>query len=191
VLAERAIAAIRAEHVSLPIVFESVAGAGALGFKGLRPLADPQVVYSFHYYTPHEITHQHVADPWNQSIPYPAGPQWGLGRWDPELGVSTIDKSRLALEMREVVAFQRRYHLPIYVGEFSCVRWAPDGSATRFVADALDIFTAQKWSWTYHEFRGWPGWDAEIASQDRANTTRSVDAPTMALLRAHLAGTRR
>jgi hypothetical protein len=185
-LAEQAIAAIRAQHITLPIVFEPVGGGQALGFKDMEPLADSQIVYSFHYYVPHEITHQHVNATWPRTIPYPAGPEWGLGSWDPELGVTAIDKRRLELEMREAIAFQQRYHVPIYVGEFSCVRWAPQGSAVRFVADALEIFNKYGWSWSYHEFRAWPGWDAEIASEDPTATLRSGDAPMMKLLRANL-----
>jgi hypothetical protein len=167
-------------------VFESVGGGQALGFKNMEPLADPQVVYSFHYYVPHEITHQHVAASWPRTIPYPAGLEWGLGAWDPELGVTAIDRQRLEFEMRDVVRFQERYHRPIYVGEFSCVRWAPQESALRFVADVLEIFKIHGWSWSYHEFRAWPGWDAEIASADPNATRRSADAPMMALLKANL-----
>jgi hypothetical protein len=182
-LAERAIAAIRAEHVSTPIVFESIAGGAALFFKNLQPLADPQVVYSFHFYSPLAITHQHVHPEWNRTIPYPAGPEWALGRHDPDVGITAIDKRRLLEEMRYVIAFQQRYHRPIYVGEFSCVRWAPDHAAERYVGDLLAIFDQYQWSWTYHEFRGWTGWDAENASADPQSTARSSAAPVITLLR--------
>jgi hypothetical protein len=122
-----------------------------------------------------------VAPRWARTIPYPAGPEWqvrGLtlaaGKWD---------RSRLELELKGVIAFQQRYKVPIYVGEFSCVRWAPDGSAARYVADCLAIFKKYGWSWTYLAFRSWPGWDAEIAADEpRYSTTRSTDTPTMALL---------
>ena len=188
-LAEQTIAALRAKQVMLPIIFESVGGAAGFGFRDLVPLSDTQVVYSFHFYTPHDITHQRVDDSWRKIIPYPAGVEWGLGNWDPQLGITAIDKTRLELEMRDVVAFQDRYKVPIYVGEFSCVRWAPNDSAQRYIADVLDIFTRHKWSWTYHEYRGWPGWDAEIASNDPRTVARSRDAPVMRLLRAQLART--
>jgi hypothetical protein len=185
-LAGETLLAIRREGVKAPIVYESIAGAGALGFRDLEPLADPQVIYSVHFYTPHEITHQRVNGQWGREIPYPAGPEWGLGAWDPALGVTAIDQARLELELRPVIAFQQRYGLPVYVGEFSCVRWAPEGSALRYLTDVLAIFERQGWSWSYHEFRGWPGWDAEIADADPAATSRSADAPVMRLLRAHL-----
>jgi hypothetical protein len=186
-LAESAIDAIRAEHVSLPIVYESVAGASAAAFKNWTPLRDGNVIYSFHFYTPHEITHQHVDASRPRTIPYPAGAEWGLGAWNATLGVGTIDKQRLELEVEDVVTFQRRYHLPVYVGEFSCIRFAPGDSALKYVGDAVDIFNQHGWSWSYHEFRGWPGWDAEIASHDPDVTQRVSEAPMMKLLRASLA----
>ena len=88
-----------------------------------------------------------------------------------------------------MVEFQTRHDVPIYVGEFSCVRWAPNASAQRWVADCLALFTKFSWSWTYHEFRGWPGWDAEIDSADPSASTRSIDAPVMHSLRRVMRGT--
>jgi endoglucanase len=188
-LAQTAIDAIREAGSSTPIVFEPVGGGNALGLRGIRPFADRNVVYSIHFYTPHDITHQRVSPPWPRVIPYPAGAEWGLGRWDAELGAGRIDSARLERELRHVVEFQAHHNVPIYVGEFSCVRWAPNGSAQRWVADCLALFTKFSWSWTYHEFRGWPGWDAEIDSDDPAATTRSIDAPVMQSLRRAMRGT--
>lgn len=185
-LAEQAIHAIRGENVQLPVIYEGVAGGASLGLRGLEPLQDSQVLYSIHCYTPHEITHQHVNSAWTRTIPYPAGPEWGLGKWDAEIGVTAWNRRRMELDLRDTISFQRRYQVPIYVGEFSCVRWAPNRSRERYIADCLATFKRFGWSWTYHEFRGWPGWDAEIDSEDRAFTTRSIDAPAMSLLRSAL-----
>lgn len=173
-LAQAAINAIRGTGTGLPIVFEPVAGGNAIGLRGLKPFADSQVVYSVHFYTPHDITHQGVAPQWARVIPYPAGLEWGVGHVNP---------ARLETELRPLIEFQTRHDRPIYVGEFSCVRWAPGDSARRWITDALELFTKHSWSWTYHEFRGWPGWDAEIDSNDPDATARSIDAPVMKALR--------
>lgn len=182
-LAEATINAIRAQGVTLPVVFEPAPGGNVVGLRGMTPFSDPQVVYSIHFYTPHDITHQLVAPTWARRIPYPAGPEWRLGGWDAELGVTAIGGQRLIGELRVGAAFQQRHGVPIYVGEFSCVRWAPSRSAYRWIRDCLQIFTLYGWSWTYHEFRGWPGWDAEIDSEDPATRTRTADASVMTLLR--------
>ena len=179
-LAESAITAIRAAGVKLPIVFEGIGGGQAIGLRDFQPFNDAQVVYSFHLYTPHEITHQRVSTAWPRTIPYPAGPEWQLR--DAVLEAGGWNQARLELALKDVIAFQQRYKVPIYVGEFSCVRWAPNGAARRYLSDCLAIFGRYGWSWSYHEFRGWPGWDAEIPSEDPSVTLRSLEAPTMKLL---------
>lgn len=182
-LASAAVSAIRAEGARLPVVLESVGGGQAIGFRGLVPLPDDQVVYSLHVYTPHAITHQKVSPAWPVAVPYPAGPEWGLN--DAVLGPGGWNRSRLELALSDVIVFQKTYSVPIFVGEFSCVRWAPDGSALRYVSDCLDIFSKYGWSWCYHEFRGWPGWDAEIDSDDREASTRSPFAPVFRTICSH------
>ena len=187
-LAGQAIDVIRGEQISLPIIFEGVAGGSSMGLRNFAPMRDSNVVYSIHHYTPHDITHQHVNAAWTRTIPYPAGPEWELGKWDVELGVAAWTRQRMELDLRDVISFQRQYKVPIYVGEFSCVRWAPNRSRERYISDCLAIFRKFGWSWTYHEFRGWPGWDAEIDSEDRTVTKRSIDAPLMKMLLAELVG---
>jgi len=181
-LAQRFVTAIRAEAPITPIVFEPVVGASPLGLRDAAPLADPGVVYSIHFYLPHDITHQRVTPQWQRAVPYPASANWRLAGGDAALGTGAFDKSRLMREMAHARAFQLKHDVPIYVGEFSCVRWAPGRSAHAWLADCLEIFTAHGWSWTYHEFRGWPGWDAEIDSQDPAVITRSPASPIMRML---------
>lgn len=185
-LAEPAISAIRQENIALPIVFEGVAGGSSLGLRAMVPLQDAQVVYSIHFYTPHDITHQGVNPSWPRKIPYPAGAEWELGKWDAEIGVGPWNRQRLEIDLRDALAFQQKHRVPIYVGEFSCVRWAPGASRENYIADCLAIFKKHGWSWSYHEFRGWPGWDAEIASADRNASRRAIDAPVMQLLTREL-----
>ena len=181
-LAAQTIAALREDGISAPIVFEPAPGANVLGLADLEPFDDPQIVYSIHFYTPHDITHQGVSAQWERRIPYPASTHWQLGGWDRELGRGAIDGQRLERELRVGRAFALRHGAVVQIGEFSCVRWAPDGSAARWVGDCLALFERYGWSWTYHEFRGWPGWDAEIASTDPDARSRSADAPVIRLL---------
>jgi endoglucanase len=181
-LAQRAISAIRREKIELPIIVEGVAGGGPLGFRGFAPLEDKNIVYSAHMYVPHQITHQFVRPEWSRRIPYPAAADWQIGDQDVALGYTAWNAENLELRMRDLIALQRQTKAPIYIGEFSCVRWAPDGSAYRYISDLLSIFAKYHWSWSYHEFRGYSGWDAEINSDDRDYAVRSYDAPTLRLL---------
>jgi hypothetical protein len=172
------------------VVVESVIGASPAAWRGLRRLTEERVVYSCHFYTPHEITHQRVLPQYLRRIPYPAGPQWQLGAWDHELGIGEIDRARLVLELRHAKDFAARFDVPMYVGEFGCVRWAPDGSALRYVEDCLDLFTAFGWNWCFHSFRTWSGWDAEIDSDDPDQNRRSDAAPVLRRLRLGFAAAR-
>lgn len=185
-LAWAGLLAVRGTGCTTPVVVQPVLGAHPSALQDTPLLPDPAVVYSPHFYTPHDITHQFVNASWQRAVPYPAGPEWQLGAWDPELGVGRIDRDRLAAELRFVHVFQARSGAPVFIGEFGCVRWAPDGAALRWVADCLALFADARWNWAYHTHRGWTGWDAEVATADPAMRQRSPQAPQMQQLRRAL-----
>ena len=72
-----------------------------------------------------------------------------------------------------MIDFQKRYNAPIYMGEFSAIRWAPENSAARYLSDVIDIFESHGWDWSYHAFREWDGWSVEHGS-DRKDTKRAA-----------------
>jgi hypothetical protein len=86
------------------------------------------------------------------------------------------DKAQLERALQPAIAFQERYHVHLYIAEFSAIRWAPDHSAYRYLSDLIDIFEAQGWDWSYHAFREWSGWSVEHGS-DRQDTGLAA-APT-------------
>lgn len=183
-LAQRTITAIRSADARVPIVFEGVGGGQAIGLIDFQPFEAAHVIYSIHFYTPHAITHQQVSPEWPDVIPYPVSDNALLkgtgaypGPWNAQ---------RLLLEVQDARKFQLNYRLPIFVGEFSCVRWAPGDSAVHYIRDCLAMFKAYGWHYCYHEFRGWPGWDAELTSPQRMSGRRSAQAPVMQLLRADM-----
>jgi hypothetical protein len=149
-LAERAAKAIRAIDPERTIIVEPAEGGGPGGMAQLRPIAVPNVVYSVHMYNPGSFTHQGVFGEWVKKIPYPGeteGKMW--------------DKAALEASLKPVIDFQKAFGVQIYAGEFSAIRWAPDGSACRYLKDLIDIFESRGWDWTYHAFREWQGWSAE------------------------------
>jgi hypothetical protein len=86
------------------------------------------------------------------------------------------DKAELEAALAPVIEFQRAFGVPIYIGEFSAIRWAPDDSAYRYLKDLIDIFEAHGWDWSYHAFREWSGWSVEHGP-DRSDTTPAA-SPT-------------
>ena len=162
-LALRLVAAIRAIDPDIWIVYEVGPWDSPEGFLKLQPLPDSRIIYSLHFYEPELFTHQGVRDvegtPLTEAlkkinISYPG-----------TIGDETWNKARLETCLAPVDAFQAKYHVPIYVGEFSVVRWAPAGSGARWLRDVIDLFEARKWSWTYHAFREWNGWSLEHDGQ--------------------------
>jgi len=149
-LAERAAVAVRSIDPERTIIVEPAQGGGPDAMRELRPINVPNVVYSVHMYLPHQFTHQGVFESIKKPYVYPGeieGQRW--------------DKARLEAALRPVVDFQAAYGVHVYVGEFSAIRWAPEGSACRYIRDLIDIFEARGWDWTYHAFREWQGWSAE------------------------------
>jgi len=156
-LAERTARAIRRIDPDRCIIVEPAPWGGVTSMGKLKPLSVPNVVYSAHMYVPHRFTHQTVNDPRQTPVVYPGviqDKQW--------------DKAALEEALKPVIEFQRRHHVHIYLGEFSAIRWAPDGSAYRYLRDCIDLFEKHGWDWTYHAFREWDGWSVEHGP-DRAD----------------------
>ena len=133
------------------ILVEPSPGGGVRAIKNLYPIDVPGVVYSVHMYEPGAFTHQQVLAGYDDTTTYPgtiAGETW--------------DKAAIVEVLAPVTAFQQLTRSPIYIGEFSAVRWAP-GAAT-YLADVLDVFESNGWDWSYHAFREWDGWSLECPS---------------------------
>ena len=76
VLADRAVAAIRARNAERKIIIGSIAWNSASKLKDLRIYGDENIIYTFHTYAPFEFTHQQgvlQAEPlyYNRRMPYP------------------------------------------------------------------------------------------------------------------------
>lgn len=164
-LAERAARKIREIDPEAVIVYEPANYASLRAFKDLEPLDLPNVVYSCHEYQPVPFTHQTVMKEFTEPLVYPG-----------EINGERWDKERLRQTMAHVREFQLKYGAPIFVGEFSAIRWAPENSAYNYLKDVIEIFEEYGWDWTYHAFREWDGWSVEHTT-DR-NDSAPASAPT-------------
>ncbi len=148
-LAARAARAVRAIDPNRTLIIEPADWGSPGGLEHFAPLDVSNVVYSVHMYIPHGFTHQGVFSP-SAPVRYPGvveGRNW--------------DKAALETALQPAVDFQNKYNVHIYIGEFSAIRWAPDGSAARYLSDVIDICENHGWDWTYHAFREWSGWSVE------------------------------
>jgi hypothetical protein len=133
-------------------------------FAMMLPLLDSNIVYSPHGYTPLTITHQGVDNE----------PKANVRNKYPTIKATTnqsrFSKQDLSKQHDDVRTMAHRFNVPIFIGEFSCVNWAPlndlgDWTSTKWCDDNISLIEEEGWSWTYHTWRGdWPGWEAEIPS---------------------------
>ncbi|MBQ8755951.1 MAG: cellulase family glycosylhydrolase [Lentisphaeria bacterium] len=139
--------AIREIDPETPILIEGNLSASALYFN-MRPMPLKNIIYEIHPYYPGDYCFQGVYDKaYAQNYPKRAV------RY-------TSNREQLREAMSRVIEFQKKYGAKIYVGEFTCVRWAPDGGG-RYLDDLISIFEEYKWDWTFHAFREWDGFSPE------------------------------
>jgi aryl-phospho-beta-D-glucosidase BglC (GH1 family) len=144
--ASRIVLNIREVDPTRIVILEPSPGGLPVGYKAMdRVLPFDEVVYSAHVYQPHAFTHQGLH---GYKVPYKYPGLWS--------------SAMLSESLEPIRRFAERFRRPILIGEFSAVRWAPDHSAARYVADAVQLFEAEKWSWTYHAWREYQAWDAEL-----------------------------
>ncbi len=124
-------------------------------FQMAEPLPFYNLVYEAHSYQPQAITHQGTGSSYTKSIPYPSPPGSRIGVWN---------DSNLFKALNPMRQFVQSYNVPICIGEFSCIRWAPDYSSDKYIASSVKLFEAENWTWTYHGWREYEGWNAEIPS---------------------------
>lgn len=141
------------------------------GMRYLEAPPDGNVVYSPHIYEPHEFTHQGVQGA-PEPVSYPGlirGKQW----------------NRAALEqaVAAVVEFQKKYDVPIFIGEFSAVRWK-GAEANQYLRDVIEICEEHGWSWAYHSFREADVWNAEMNNENKNDKQRYPSTPRLELLKS-------
>ena len=116
-------------------------------YKNYEPLPFPKIVYSAHMYVPHTYTHQGIRK-YKEKYTYPGiinGEKW--------------DKERLVSELAVLKSFYSEHRVPVWIGEFSAIRWAP--GAELYVSDLINIFDDYGWAWTYFSLNGWHGWNPD------------------------------
>ena len=162
-LAIKIIRAIRQIDPDAWIVYEAGPGGDWRGFEDLKPLPDTKVIYSLHFYEPGAFTHQGIAATMLQDPNLIAQAQQQIGiRYPGVVSGINWDRARFEEALKPVIEFQKKYNVPIYVGEFSVIAWAPPECSAQYLKDVTDIFDKYGWSWTYHAFREYGGWRLDV-----------------------------
>jgi endoglucanase len=170
-LARKITTAIRTVDQDTPILINSIGWAYPQQFAALRPTGDPRTVYTVHFYDPHYYTHQKPGD----NVIYP-------GFHVPGKETNAWDKITLEAQFAVVHAFQQENHVPIFVGEFGCARYAT--GADQWLGDQMDLYEKYGWAWAYWAFREWDVMNIERTA-DPADKTNHADTPLLRLFKNH------
>ena len=163
-LSQQALAAIRVIDTSVKVVIEPPYGNPDFLNK-LARISDTNIAYSFHSYFTSAFRNQGLnGRPIN--VPYPKA-----NKKDPKKG---FNRKSLLKSVSKANTFQRiRKGARILSGEFAAPRWAPNGSAARYIRDSIAIFERFKWDWANHAWREADVWSPEH-SNDPNDSARSV-----------------
>ncbi len=170
-LAKAITRAIREVDQQTPILVNSIGWAYPQQFEVLQPTGDPRTVYTVHFYDPHYYTHQKPGD----KITYP-------GFRVPGKQEAAWDKATLEAQLAPVRAFQQKHHVPIFVGEFGCARYAP--GVEEWLRDQMDLYEGYGWSWAYWAFREWDVMNIERTAE-AADKTNHPDTPLLRLFKSY------
>jgi aryl-phospho-beta-D-glucosidase BglC (GH1 family) len=149
-LASQWIAAIRSIDPDHVIIFEPTPGGIPEAFKALKPLPFDNIVYSTHMYEPYQFTHQGILHRAPMSYPTTSS------------AIGAVNRTTVSSSLQPVRDFAAAHQLPVFVGEFGAIRWAPNDSANTYIADLVSLFEAEGYAWTYNAWRNYQGWDAEL-----------------------------
>lgn len=153
---DRIIAEIRMFDKERWIVVSPGPGGGPHGYESFVPSSDRYLIWGAHMYLPHAFTHQGIKGK-AMGGGYP-----GMNGW------KYWDKDSLRAALEPLKQFQKQYPGPVFIGEFSAVRWAAGGE--QYVIDLASIFDEYNWGWTYFSATGWhgmnPDYDDKHSSDD-------------------------
>jgi hypothetical protein len=149
-------------------------GAGWSNIEDLlaqQPLLDGNVIYNFHFYDPHEFTHQgaYWGDPlwvFEHNIPYPAAESNmkellsevpdPAGRYKLELyWLDHWDAHRIRLLIDEAAEWGRANHVPLICNEFGVYRRVADPvSRNAWIRDVRTALEADGIGWAMWDYHG-------------------------------------
>ena len=167
---ERLIAAVREVTPGRVIAVGGAHFSDIADLSALTPLSLPGVIYSFHFYEPHNFTHQGATWGWPmwmvlRDMPYPSS-ETALAPVLPTLtpiarthadwyGKQGWNKAKLAEFVDQAAAWSKQHRVPVWCSEFGVLRdSAPAASRRAWLTDTRSLFESSGIAWTYFDWWG-------------------------------------
>jgi len=169
-LQARAVAVVRKQAPHHTIIVTGANWGGIDGLLDLPPLADGNLIYSFHDYDPMTFTHQGAT--WSskqlvplRNVPYPSTPE-NVAPLLPTLPAdSRAELERYGRMHWDITMVQERItqaanwatlnHVPLWCGEFGAYRtYAPPADRARWIADMRATLEENNIGWAMWDYQG-------------------------------------
>jgi hypothetical protein len=151
-LADRTIRALRGKNKNRMIVIGGIEWNNPPGLDRLRVYEDENILYTFHFYSPHEFTHQQsvLQAPhlyFNRKMPYPCDDieryrdfHRLFGRNNAYKGYEKVDIHLLRSMMQPAFDFIRRHpDKVLWCGEFGTIRHCPPKWRENWMRDVISL----------------------------------------------------
>lgn len=153
---------IRKVDPLMPIIIETGYYGTPWALSVLKPVDDPNVLYSFHMYEPFSFTFAHRNK--QRTYEYPGTAPFG----ESHAKEQHWDKAALREFLKPVADWQQKFAIAsnrIIVGEFGVNRLAK--GAPRYFADLIELFDEFSWHWAFYSFRedSWQIMDYELGQK--------------------------
>lgn len=167
----RAIAAIRQAAPHHTIIATAEHYSGLTDLLALEPVADPNVIYTFHDYEPFPFTHQGAT--WTigevrplHGVPYPSSPEniaaavaqeqsLADQHWIDTYGLNRWDAGRIRSELSFAGKWAALHHVPVYCGEFGVYQpYADPAMRAAWLHDTRTALEEQGIGWAVWDYQG-------------------------------------
>ena len=165
------IAGIRAVAPRHTIIATGHRWSGLSELLFLEPMADPNVIYNFHFYEPMQFTHQGATWagpflPFYKNVPYPSRPEAVAEILDKisdeparlhlmDYGEERWDASRIETEIAMADAWAQKHHVHLTCNEFGVYRkFAPAPDRAAWLHDVRVALEKHGIGWTMWDYAG-------------------------------------
>ncbi len=153
-------AAIRQVDLDTPILVEGYGYGSAHGLSYLSPIADPGILYSFHFYEPWAYTTTRV-NKGRYAYPDRMPESW-------EGPTAKWSQANLDALLKPVERWADKHRIPpsrIVAAEFGCGRQSP--GAREYLSDLIALLNEREYHWAFYSYREdtWDSMDYELGAE--------------------------